>query len=65
MKIEILNAVIWILTYAGIMALMNWAWEMIDILQYGSPQPSIADTIVGAILAAIATNSLTKHLKLD
>lgn len=64
MKIEILKAAIWFLTFAGMLSLMNFVWELIEILEFGSAQPSIADAIVGAILAAIATNGLTKQLKI-
>ena len=46
-KVAFIKAAIWF----GIYLIIGLAWQVIDTLEFGKPQPSIADTIFGAALA--------------
>ena len=55
-KVQLMNAFV----TGGLFVTIAALWEVIDMLQFGKPQPSISDTIIGMILAF----SLTESLKL-
>jgi len=48
------------LTWVGIFALIYCAWWIIDYLQFGSPQPSVADSIFSVILTYSLYDNLHK-----
>ena len=50
-----------ILALVGIYTFINIAWRILEIIEFGQVQPSISDTIIGALL----TISLFEHLRLE
>lgn len=46
-KVEIILA----MTYVGIFALIDAVWQILEVSIYESTQPSLVDTVIGALFA--------------
>lgn len=49
----------------GICAAISTAWEILDVVLYGSPQPSLSDTIICAAFTWTAYKLLRKSWKIN
>lgn len=61
-KAKAIVITIWVLACIGTLTIMDLFWQAIDTVEFGSPQPSIADSIFGAGLAYLIVEKIIHRI---